>query len=240
MADGERREARYPRHDEHVSSSYRVPDETAELERKRLQQLGALFDEPTISRLRRFGAQPGWNCLEVGAGSGSVRVPSCCWSRPTGMCWRPISTTGSTRATNTTSSSACTTSPVTRCRPTDSISRTRAGCSNTSATGTALVNDGHRDEAGWIRRHRGPGLGRVRRGRCSRIRSVRCTGRCGPCTWIPRATTRTSARNCRRFLLWQSAHSEFWFCEAYWPDFRRVDFLRALRDYAARRRRFGE
>ena len=34
------------------------------------------------------------------------------------------------------------------------------------------------------------------------------------------------------FLLWQSAHSEFWFCEAYWPDFRRVDFLRALRDYA--------
>jgi len=55
-----------------VSSSYRAPDETAELERKRLQQLGALFDEPTISRLRRFGAQPGWNCLEVGAGSGSV------------------------------------------------------------------------------------------------------------------------------------------------------------------------
>jgi short-chain Z-isoprenyl diphosphate synthase len=42
------------------------------------------------------------------------------------------------------------------------------------------------------------------------------------------------------FLLWQSAHSEYWFCEAYWPDFRRVDFLRALRDYAARHRRFGE
>ena len=41
------------------------------------------------------------------------------------------------------------------------------------------------------------------------------------------------------FLLWQSAHSEFWFCEAYWPDFRRVDFLRALRDYAARERRYG-
>jgi short-chain Z-isoprenyl diphosphate synthase len=41
------------------------------------------------------------------------------------------------------------------------------------------------------------------------------------------------------FLLWQSAHSEFWFCEAYWPVFRRVDFLRALRDYAARHRRFG-
>ena len=41
------------------------------------------------------------------------------------------------------------------------------------------------------------------------------------------------------FLLWQSAHSEFYFCEAYWPDFRRVDFLRALRDYSARHRRFG-
>jgi short-chain Z-isoprenyl diphosphate synthase len=41
------------------------------------------------------------------------------------------------------------------------------------------------------------------------------------------------------FLLWQSAHSEFYFCEAYWPDFRRVDFLRALRDYAARERRYG-
>jgi short-chain Z-isoprenyl diphosphate synthase len=41
------------------------------------------------------------------------------------------------------------------------------------------------------------------------------------------------------FLLWQSAHSEFYFCEAYWPDFRRVDFLRALRAYADRERRFG-
>ena len=40
-------------------------------------------------------------------------------------------------------------------------------------------------------------------------------------------------------LLWQSAHSEFYFCEAYWPDFRHVDFLRALRSYAARQRRFG-
>jgi len=41
------------------------------------------------------------------------------------------------------------------------------------------------------------------------------------------------------FLLWQSAHSEFYFCEAYWPDFRKVDFLRAIRAYAARQRRFG-
>ena len=41
------------------------------------------------------------------------------------------------------------------------------------------------------------------------------------------------------FLLWQSAKSEFYFCEAYWPDFRHVDFLRALRSYAGRQRRFG-
>ncbi|MBB4929775.1 short-chain Z-isoprenyl diphosphate synthase [Lipingzhangella halophila] len=41
------------------------------------------------------------------------------------------------------------------------------------------------------------------------------------------------------FLLWQSAHSEFYFCEVFWPAFRRVDFLRALRAYGARNRRFG-
>ena len=41
------------------------------------------------------------------------------------------------------------------------------------------------------------------------------------------------------FLLWQSAYSEMWFTEAYWPAFRRVDFLRALRDYTARHRRYG-
>lgn len=41
------------------------------------------------------------------------------------------------------------------------------------------------------------------------------------------------------FLLWQSANSEFYFCEALWPDFRHVDFLRALRSYAERERRYG-
>jgi short-chain Z-isoprenyl diphosphate synthase len=41
------------------------------------------------------------------------------------------------------------------------------------------------------------------------------------------------------FLLWQSAYSEMWFTEAYWPAFRRVDFLRALRDYSLRHRRYG-
>jgi short-chain Z-isoprenyl diphosphate synthase len=42
------------------------------------------------------------------------------------------------------------------------------------------------------------------------------------------------------FLLWQSAYSEMWFTEAHWPAFRRVDFLRALRDYSMRNRRYGK
>jgi short-chain Z-isoprenyl diphosphate synthase len=41
------------------------------------------------------------------------------------------------------------------------------------------------------------------------------------------------------FLLWQSAHSEFYFVEALGPDLREVDFLRAIRDFASRDRRFG-
>ncbi|WP_229661109.1 isoprenyl transferase [Microbacterium nanhaiense] len=42
------------------------------------------------------------------------------------------------------------------------------------------------------------------------------------------------------FLLWQSAHSEFYFLEALGPDLRKVDFLRAIRDYGSRDRRFGK
>ncbi len=41
------------------------------------------------------------------------------------------------------------------------------------------------------------------------------------------------------FLLWQSAYSEFYFCDAYWPAFRKIDFLRAIRAYQQRQRRFG-
>ena len=41
------------------------------------------------------------------------------------------------------------------------------------------------------------------------------------------------------FLLWQSAYSEFYFCDAYWPAFRKIDLLRAIRNYQQRRRRFG-
>ena len=41
------------------------------------------------------------------------------------------------------------------------------------------------------------------------------------------------------FLLWQSAYSELYFLEAYWPEFRRIDLLRAIRTYQRRFRRFG-
>ncbi len=41
------------------------------------------------------------------------------------------------------------------------------------------------------------------------------------------------------FLLWQSAYSELYFCEAYWPEFRRIDLWRAIRSYQRRQRRFG-
>ena len=41
------------------------------------------------------------------------------------------------------------------------------------------------------------------------------------------------------FLLWQSAYSEYYFCETNWPAFREIDFLRALRAYDERQRRFG-
>lgn len=42
------------------------------------------------------------------------------------------------------------------------------------------------------------------------------------------------------FMLWQSAYSEYYFCDAYWPAFRKIDFLRAIRSYQQRQRRFGK
>ena len=41
------------------------------------------------------------------------------------------------------------------------------------------------------------------------------------------------------FLLWQAAYAEYAFVDVYWPAFRHVDFLRALRDFTRRRRRYG-
>src|SRR5438093_2965 len=42
------------------------------------------------------------------------------------------------------------------------------------------------------------------------------------------------------FLLWQLAYSELYFVDVYWPGFRKIDFLRALRSYQMRQRRYGE
>jgi short-chain Z-isoprenyl diphosphate synthase len=56
----------------------------------------------------------------------------------------------------------------------------------------------------------------------------------------PDLVIRTSGeQRLSNFLLWQSAYSELYFCDAYWPAFREIDFLRALRSYAGRKRRFG-
>jgi len=41
------------------------------------------------------------------------------------------------------------------------------------------------------------------------------------------------------FLLWQTAYSELFFLDVYWPDFRKIDLLRAIRTYQHRKRRFG-
>lgn len=42
------------------------------------------------------------------------------------------------------------------------------------------------------------------------------------------------------FLLWQIAYSELYFTDVYWPGFRKIDFLRAIRSYQRRKRRFGK
>lgn len=42
------------------------------------------------------------------------------------------------------------------------------------------------------------------------------------------------------FLLWQSAYSELYFTDVYWPGFRKIDFLRAVRSYQNRKRRKGK
>jgi short-chain Z-isoprenyl diphosphate synthase len=53
----------------------------------------------------------------------------------------------------------------------------------------------------------------------------------------PDLVIRTSGeQRMSNFLLWQSTHSELYFCDAYWPAFREIDFLRALRSYADRSR----
>ncbi|MFD8786471.1 polyprenyl diphosphate synthase [Kitasatospora sp. NPDC059599] len=56
----------------------------------------------------------------------------------------------------------------------------------------------------------------------------------------PDLVIRTSGeQRLSNFLLWQSAYSELYFCEAHWPAFREIDFLRAIRSFATRERRYG-
>ena len=56
----------------------------------------------------------------------------------------------------------------------------------------------------------------------------------------PNLIIRTSAEErLSGFLLWQSSYSELYFCETLWPELRKVDFVRAIRSYQERERRFG-
>ena len=56
----------------------------------------------------------------------------------------------------------------------------------------------------------------------------------------PDLVIRTSGeQRISNYLLWQTAYSEFVFCDELWPDFSRATFEQALEEYAARRRRFG-
>lgn len=57
----------------------------------------------------------------------------------------------------------------------------------------------------------------------------------------PELIIRTSGEErISNFLLWQSAYSELYFCESFWPVFRKIDFLRAIRTFQQRQRRFGK
>ena len=42
------------------------------------------------------------------------------------------------------------------------------------------------------------------------------------------------------FLLWQSAYTELYFCDIYWPDFTKEEFYKAIANFQKRERRFGK
>ncbi|MDO5845999.1 MAG: undecaprenyl diphosphate synthase family protein [Methanocorpusculum sp.] len=56
----------------------------------------------------------------------------------------------------------------------------------------------------------------------------------------PDFVIKTGGNHLTDFLIWQSVYSELFFTDINWKNFRRVDFLRALRDYQSRNRRFGK
>ena len=57
--------------------------------------------------------------------------------------------------------------------------------------------------------------------------------------YTPDLVVKTGASHLTDFLIWQSVYSELFFSDVNWRLFRKVDFLRALRDYQSRKRRFG-
>jgi len=57
--------------------------------------------------------------------------------------------------------------------------------------------------------------------------------------YAPDLVIKTGQSHLTDFLIWQSVYSELFFSDVNWQYFRRVDFLRALRDYQSRKRRFG-
>ncbi len=94
--------------------------------------------------------------------------------------------------------------------------------------------------SGWRRRRRPP-TGRCSARRPSRARIwTRGQYLHAPHLPDPDLIIRTSGEvRLSGFLLWQSAYSEFYFCDVHWPAFRRIDFLRAVRAFQQRDRRFG-
>ncbi|MEN6394913.1 MAG: undecaprenyl diphosphate synthase family protein [Methanoregula sp.] len=56
----------------------------------------------------------------------------------------------------------------------------------------------------------------------------------------PDIVVKTGGDHLTDFLIWQSVYSELFFSDVNWKYFRRVDFLRVLRDYQSRMRRFGK
>jgi len=56
----------------------------------------------------------------------------------------------------------------------------------------------------------------------------------------PDLIVKTGAERLSDFMIWQSVYSELYFTDVNWRNFRRRDYLRALRDFQNRQRRFGE
>ncbi len=96
----------------------------------------------------------------------------------------------------------------------------------------AIGQSGREEIAGCIRRMAGEGIDpeQVDEGLIDSHLTFRYT---------PDLVIKTGASHLTDFLIWQSVYSELFFSDVNWRLFRKVDFLRALRDYQSRKRRFG-